>query len=54
MPLWWLFGAVESRGYCTCHRNASRAKEADLRAEDLANGFMIGNASRGLIAARLA
>jgi para-aminobenzoate synthetase/4-amino-4-deoxychorismate lyase len=30
-----------------------RAQEADLRAEDLAGGFMIGNASRGLIAARL-
>ncbi len=29
------------------------AKEADLRAEDLADGFFIGNASRGLIAARL-
>jgi para-aminobenzoate synthetase / 4-amino-4-deoxychorismate lyase len=29
------------------------AKEADLRAEDLAGGFFIGNASRGLMAARL-
>jgi para-aminobenzoate synthetase / 4-amino-4-deoxychorismate lyase len=30
------------------------AVEADLRAEDLAEGFFIGNASRGLLAARLA
>lgn len=29
------------------------ATEADLRPSDLANGFFIGNASRGLIAARL-
>lgn len=31
-----------------------RAEEADLRAEDLADGFFIGNAVRGLIRARLA
>ena len=30
-----------------------KAEEGDLRAEDLADGFWIGNASRGLIAARL-
>lgn len=30
-----------------------RAKEADLRAEDLATGFFLGNALRGLFAARL-
>jgi len=30
-----------------------RAAEAELRAEDLANGFLIGNALRGLIPARL-
>ena len=29
------------------------AREADLRAEDLAAGFLIGNALRGLIRARL-
>jgi para-aminobenzoate synthetase / 4-amino-4-deoxychorismate lyase len=29
------------------------AEEADLRAEDLVGGFFIGNASRGLLAARL-
>lgn len=31
-----------------------RAEEADLRAEDLEGGFFVGNAVRGLIAARLA
>jgi para-aminobenzoate synthetase/4-amino-4-deoxychorismate lyase len=31
-----------------------RAKEADLRPEDLSNGFFLGNALRGLIPARLA
>jgi para-aminobenzoate synthetase/4-amino-4-deoxychorismate lyase len=31
-----------------------RAEEADLRAEDLAAGFFVGNAVRGLMAARLA
>jgi para-aminobenzoate synthetase/4-amino-4-deoxychorismate lyase len=31
-----------------------RAEEADLRAGDLAGGFFVGNAVRGLIAARLA
>jgi para-aminobenzoate synthetase / 4-amino-4-deoxychorismate lyase len=31
-----------------------RAEEADLRAEDLAEGFFIGNAVRGLMRARLA
>ncbi|MCW2368024.1 4-amino-4-deoxychorismate lyase/para-aminobenzoate synthetase/4-amino-4-deoxychorismate lyase [Sphingobium sp. B11D3D] len=31
----------------------SKATEADLRAEDLADGFLIGNAARGLMAARL-
>lgn len=31
-----------------------RAKEADLRAYDLRNGFLIGNATRGLMAAILA
>lgn len=30
-----------------------RTKEADLRAEDLADGFLIGNALRGLVRARL-
>ncbi|MEO7827983.1 MAG: chorismate-binding protein, partial [Allosphingosinicella sp.] len=30
-----------------------RAEEADLRAEDLESGFFVGNAVRGLIAARL-
>jgi para-aminobenzoate synthetase / 4-amino-4-deoxychorismate lyase len=30
-----------------------RAREAELRAEDLANGFFIGNALRGLLPARL-
>jgi para-aminobenzoate synthetase/4-amino-4-deoxychorismate lyase len=30
-----------------------RAEEADLRVEDLASGFLIGNAVRGLIPARL-
>mgnify|MGYP006166369443 CR=1 FL=1 len=30
-----------------------RAVEADLRAEDLAGGFLIGNALRGLMRARL-
>ena len=30
-----------------------RAIEGDLRAEDLAGGFFIGNALRGLIPARL-
>ena len=30
-----------------------RAKEADLRPEDLAQGFLIGNALRGLVRARL-
>ena len=30
-----------------------KAEEADLRADDLAAGFFIGNASRGLMAARL-
>lgn len=30
-----------------------RAKEGDLRLEDLANGFFIGNAVRGLVPARL-
>ncbi len=33
---------------------AGRAKEADLRAEDLAGGFYIGNAIRGILPARLA
>ena len=33
---------------------AGRAKEADLRPEDLANGFFIGNAIRGILPARLA
>ncbi|HET9639397.1 MAG TPA: aminodeoxychorismate synthase component I [Allosphingosinicella sp.] len=32
---------------------AGRAEEADLRAEDLEGGFLLGNAVRGLIAARL-
>jgi para-aminobenzoate synthetase/4-amino-4-deoxychorismate lyase len=32
---------------------AGRAEEADLRAEDLKGGFLVGNAVRGLIAARL-
>jgi para-aminobenzoate synthetase/4-amino-4-deoxychorismate lyase len=32
---------------------AGRAVEADLREEDLADGFLVGNAVRGLIAARL-
>jgi para-aminobenzoate synthetase/4-amino-4-deoxychorismate lyase len=32
---------------------AGRAKEADLRAEDLAGGFFIGNAIRGILPARL-
>ena len=31
-----------------------RAEEADLRPEDLADGFLVGNAVRGLMAARLA
>jgi para-aminobenzoate synthetase/4-amino-4-deoxychorismate lyase len=31
-----------------------RAEEADLRAEDLASGFFVGNSVRGLMAARLA
>jgi para-aminobenzoate synthetase/4-amino-4-deoxychorismate lyase len=31
-----------------------RAEEADLRAEDLADGFFVGNAVRGLMRARLA
>jgi para-aminobenzoate synthetase/4-amino-4-deoxychorismate lyase len=31
-----------------------RAEEADLRAEDLQQGFFVGNAVRGLIAAKLA
>jgi para-aminobenzoate synthetase/4-amino-4-deoxychorismate lyase len=31
-----------------------RAEEADLRAEDLEDGFLVGNAVRGLMAARLA
>ena len=30
-----------------------RAKEADLRPDDLAGGFLIGNALRGLVRARL-
>jgi para-aminobenzoate synthetase/4-amino-4-deoxychorismate lyase len=30
-----------------------RAKEADLREQDLATGFLIGNAVRGLVRARL-
>jgi para-aminobenzoate synthetase/4-amino-4-deoxychorismate lyase len=30
-----------------------RAREADLKAADLANGFLIGNALRGLVRARL-
>jgi para-aminobenzoate synthetase/4-amino-4-deoxychorismate lyase len=33
---------------------AGRAKEADVRPEDLANGFFIGNAIRGILPARLA
>jgi len=33
---------------------AGRAKEADVRAEDLAGGFYIGNAIRGILPARLA
>lgn len=33
---------------------AGRAKEADLRVEDLAGGFFIGNAIRGVLPARLA
>lgn len=33
---------------------AGRAEEAELRAEDLDEGFFVGNAVRGLIAARLA
>ena len=32
---------------------AGRAQEAELRAADLADGFLIGNARRGLMAARL-
>ncbi len=32
---------------------AGRAEESDLRAEDLADGFFVGNAVRGLIAAKL-
>ncbi len=32
---------------------AGRAKEADLRPEDLADGFFIGNAIRGILPARL-
>jgi para-aminobenzoate synthetase/4-amino-4-deoxychorismate lyase len=31
-----------------------RAEEGDLRPEDLAKGFFVGNAVRGLVAARLA
>ena len=34
--------------------DAGRAEEADLRAEDLDGGFFVGNAVRGLMAARLA
>ncbi|MBS0253839.1 MAG: aminodeoxychorismate synthase component I [Proteobacteria bacterium] len=34
--------------------DAGRAVEAELRLEDLAGGFLIGNALRGLVAARLA
>jgi para-aminobenzoate synthetase/4-amino-4-deoxychorismate lyase len=33
---------------------AGRAKEADVRAEDLVGGFYIGNAIRGILPARLA
>ncbi len=33
---------------------AGRARESDLRPEDLANGFFIGNAIRGILPARLA
>ena len=33
---------------------AGRAEETDLRAEDLDAGFFVGNAVRGLVAARLA
>lgn len=33
---------------------AGRAKEADVRPEDLANGFFIGNAIRGILPARIA
>jgi para-aminobenzoate synthetase/4-amino-4-deoxychorismate lyase len=32
---------------------AGRAREAELRLEDLAGGFLIGNAVRGLMPARL-
>jgi len=33
---------------------SGRAREADLRVEDLREGFLIGNAARGLARARIA
>ncbi|MBL8530812.1 MAG: hypothetical protein JNK94_03680, partial [Hyphomonadaceae bacterium] len=33
---------------------AGRAREADVRVEDLQDGFLIGNAVRGLTPARVA